>query len=152
MFETLIANGLGLLAKVGLAKGKDWIKDKTGVDLDKGALSSEDLLSLQKYQMDHEKELLQITLEAQNIEAQEVTKRWSADMGSDSWMSKNIRPGILAAVTAFIGIAIFLPDSYVGKERFDALCSLASLVYIAYFGARTTEKGVIERVVGAWRK
>jgi hypothetical protein len=31
-------------------------------------------------------------LQADNIEAQELTKRTEADMGSDSWLSKNIRP------------------------------------------------------------
>lgn len=109
MFEAFIANGLGLLAKVGLTKGKDWLKEKTGVDLDKASLSPEDMVALQKYQMEHEAELLRITLEAQSIEAQELTKRLQADMASDSWMSKNMRPIVLAAVTVFVGVALLLP-------------------------------------------
>ncbi len=153
MFETLIANGLGLLAKVGITKGTAWLKEKTGVDLEKAALSSEDLLALQKYQMDHESELLKITLEAQNIEAQEVTKRHQADMGSDSWMSKNVRPMVLAAVTAFVGIGLVLPVSYIGEGRFEQVTSLALWVYGFYFGARSVfDKGTLADIAGKLKK
>ena len=153
MFEALIANGLGLLAKVGIAKGKDWLKEKTGVDLDQAALSSEDLLKLQQYQMEHEKELLQITLDAQNIETQELTKRLQADMGSDSWLSKNVRPIVLATVTVFVGTALFMPVSYIGVERFKAVTDLALWVYGFYFGARSMlDKGAIADIAGKLRK
>ena len=43
-------------------------------------------------------------LNADNIEAQELTKRQQADMASDSWLSKNIRPMTLI----FILFAYFL--------------------------------------------
>ena len=39
-------------------------------------------------------------LQADNIEAQELTKRQQADMSSDSWLSKNIRPITLIAILA----------------------------------------------------
>jgi hypothetical protein len=153
MFETLIASGLGLLAKVGLAKGKDWLKEKTGVDLDKAALSPEDLLALQKYQMDHETELLRITLEAEGIEAKELTTRLQADMGSDSWMSKNIRPMVLAVITTSLVAALFLPASYITVERFQTIADLALWVFGFYFGARSIfDKGSMASIAGKLRK
>lgn len=153
MIETLIANGLGLLAKVGLAKGKDWLKEKTGVDLDQAALSPEDVMKLRQFEMEHEKELLQITLEAQNIEAQEITKRHQADMGSDSWLSKNVRPMVLVAVTASVVAALFLPATYITIERFKTIADLALWVFGFYFGARSVfDKGSLADIAGKMRK
>jgi uncharacterized membrane protein (DUF106 family) len=37
-------------------------------------------------------------LAADTVEAQELTKRQEADMSSDSWLSKNIRPGTLVFI------------------------------------------------------
>jgi len=65
-----------------------------------------------------QKELLQMQqegrlaeLNADNIEAQELTKRQQADMASDSWLSKNIRPGtlvfILVVYTSFAIMSAF---------------------------------------------
>jgi hypothetical protein len=46
-------------------------------------------------------------LNADNVEAQEISKRWQADMASDSWLSKNIRPMTLVYIlTAFILMAV----------------------------------------------
>jgi uncharacterized membrane protein (DUF106 family) len=50
-------------------------------------------------------------LNADNIEAQELTKRTEADMRSDSWLSKNIRPMtlifILTVYTVFAMMSAF---------------------------------------------
>lgn len=153
MFEALVANGLGLLAKVGIAKGKEWLKEKTGVDIDKESLSSEDLLKLQQYQMQHEKELLELTLQFETSESQEITKRHQADMGSDSWLSKNVRPMVLVAVTLFVGFGLFLPVSYIGPERFKAVTELALWVYGFYFGVRSMlDKGSVADIAGKLKK
>ena len=37
-------------------------------------------------------------LQADSVAQQEVSKRWQADMASDSWLSKNIRPMVLIAI------------------------------------------------------
>jgi len=153
MLETLAASGLSLLAKVGLAKGKEWLKEKTGVDLDKESLSSEDLLALKKYELDNEKELLQITLDYEKSESQEVTKRLQADMSSDSWLSKNVRPTVLVAVTLFVAFSIALPESYIGADRFSSVTELALWVYGFYFGVRSVfDKGTLANVVGKLKK
>ena len=50
-------------------------------------------------------------LEQDVIEMQEVTKRWSSDMNSDSWLSKNIRPLSLAFLTITLFIYVILDSS-----------------------------------------
>lgn len=78
ILKPLIAGGLNLIANAALAKGKEWVKDKTGVDIDKASLSQEDLLKLQQYEMEHEEELLRLKLEDNRIEA-ELEKAYLAD-------------------------------------------------------------------------
>jgi hypothetical protein len=81
-------------------------------------------------------------LQADNIEAQELTKRLSADMGSDSWLSKNIRPMTLVYIlTAYLALAIM---DALGLDISDNFVSLLGqwgmLVMSFYFGGRTLEK------------
>ena len=56
----LVAQGLSLVGNAVLAKGKEWVKEKTGVDLDKASLSPEDLLKLKQFELDHEEELIRL--------------------------------------------------------------------------------------------
>jgi hypothetical protein len=70
IIQRLIAGGLNLVANAALAKGKDWLQEKTGVDLNKANLSNEDYRALQQYEMDHEEELLKIKQEDNRIAAE----------------------------------------------------------------------------------
>jgi hypothetical protein len=81
-------------------------------------------------------------LAADNIEAQELTKRLAADMNSDSWLSKNIRPMTLVYIlTAYLALAIM---DALGLDISDNFVSLLGqwgmLVMSFYFGGRTLEK------------
>jgi len=77
-------------------------------------------------------------------EAQEVTKRWSADMTSDSYLSKNVRPLALIFLTVSMAVYIVIDsanDNFVVKtEWIDLLSSLLLVIYAAYFGGRSLEK------------
>ena len=81
-------------------------------------------------------------LQADNVEAQEISKRWTSDMGSDSWLSKNIRPMTLIAI--LIGYFVFATASAFGIEVKQAYVELLGqwgmLIMSAYFGGRTLEK------------
>lgn len=81
-------------------------------------------------------------LNADNIEAQELTKRQQADMASDSWLSKNIRPMTLIAILG--GYFIFASLSAGGVEIKEAYVKLLGewgmLIMSFYFGGRTLEK------------
>lgn len=75
-------------------------------------------------------------------EQKNVTDRWSSDMSSDSWLSKNIRPMSLVAV--FIGFFVFAMMSafqYNANEVYVTLLGQwGMLIMSAYFGGRTLEK------------
>jgi uncharacterized membrane protein (DUF106 family) len=81
-------------------------------------------------------------LNADNVEAQELTKRQSADMSSDSWLSKNIRP--MTLIVILIGYFVFAMMSAFGLDANEAYVSLLGqwgmLIMSFYFGGRTLEK------------
>ena len=83
-------------------------------------------------------------LEIDIIEMQEVSERWSADMSSDSWLSKNTRPMMLIFLTVSTWFLILMDsleiDFLVGIEWIELLKSLLIVVYVAYFGSRGMEK------------
>ena len=91
-----------------------------------------------------QKEMALKHLEMDVVEMQEITKRWESDMMSDSWLSKNIRPLVLAYLTLMFTLYIVLDasvDGFTVKEAWiTLLSSLLLLVYGGYFGARTAEK------------
>ena len=76
--------------------------------------------------------------------ALEVTKRWSSDMQSDSWLSKNVRPLVLIFLTMSMSVFIIIDSSVNGfevkEDWIGLLSSLLLLVYGAYFGGRSLEK------------
>ena len=85
-------------------------------------------------------ELAQI--EADMREQEELTKRQQADMTSDSWLSKNIRPMTLVAI--FMGYFLFALMSAFGYNANESYVTLLGqwgmLVMSFYFGGRTLEK------------
>jgi uncharacterized membrane protein (DUF106 family) len=81
-------------------------------------------------------------LQTDQIAMQETSKRWEADMKSDSWLSKNIRPMtllfILGVYTAFAGLSA--ADIEVNEAYVKLLGEWGQLIMLAYFGGRTVEK------------
>jgi hypothetical protein len=81
-------------------------------------------------------------LNADNIESQELTKRQEADMRSDYWLSKNIRPitlvFILLAYTVFGLMSAW--DIEVNSTYVELLGQWGMLIMSFYFGGRTLEK------------
>ena len=81
-------------------------------------------------------------MEADIAEAQELTKRQEADMLSDSWLSKNIRPMTLIAILT--GYFMFALMSAFGMNAHQAYVELLGqwgmLIMSFYFGGRTLEK------------
>ena len=81
-------------------------------------------------------------LQADNIEAQELTKRQEADMASDSWLSKNIRPMTLIAILSgyFIFAGLSAGKIEVNQKYVELLGQWGMLIMSFYFGGRTLEK------------
>ena len=81
-------------------------------------------------------------LQADMNEQQELTKRQSADMMSDSWLSKNIRPMtlifILITYTVFGMMSAW--DIEVNNNYVELLGQWGIIIMSFYFGGRTVEK------------
>ena len=73
-----------------------------------------------------------------------ITDRWSADMNSDSWLSKNIRPITLAFLVISTVLMIFIDAGTIKFTVEDKWTDLLQIVLItvigAYFGGRSLEK------------
>ena len=76
------------------------------------------------------------------VEQTNTTDRWQADMSSDSWLSKNIRP--MALIAIFIAFFLFTMMSAFGYNAQESYVNLlgqwGQIIFLAYFGGRTVEK------------
>ena len=105
-------------------------------EIGKSNVSGEDKIKLQQMLFEH-----------QNIEMQEITKRWQADQMSDSWLSKNIRPLVLASCMGiFLMLGVFDSIDAVGVTIHESWIStfetMMMTVVGGYFGGRSIEKSV----------
>ena len=75
---------------------------------------------------------------------QNITDRWSADMNSDSWLSKNVRPMVLIFLVVCTVLMIFIDAGTINFTVQDKWTDLLQLVLMttigAYFGGRSLEK------------
>ena len=73
-----------------------------------------------------------------------ITSRWEADLKSDSWLSKNVRPLVLIFLIVCTMLLIFIDAGALNFEVKDTWVDLLQLVLItvigAYFGGRSFEK------------
>jgi len=155
LLGTLAQNGLGLLSSAIQAKGKEVVEKTLGIKISDDPTPVE-VEKLRQLQYDHEERLLELGIEKARIEQEElaallkaqanqednVSKRWQADMSSDSWLSKNIRPGTLIYIlTAYLLFALLDGGGYqIAESYVQLLGQWGMLVMTAYFGGRTVEK------------
>jgi|TARA_A100001201_G_scaffold138686_1_gene129833 hypothetical protein len=73
-----------------------------------------------------------------------ITARWQADLKSDSWLSKNVRPMVLIFLIICTMLLIFIDAGAINFDVKDTWVDLLQLVLItvigAYFGGRSFEK------------
>ena len=73
-----------------------------------------------------------------------ITARWQADLKSDSWLSKNVRPMVLIFLIVCTMLLIFIDAGAIKFDVKDTWVDLLQLVLItvigAYFGGRSFEK------------
>lgn len=155
LLSTLAENGLGLLSSAIQAKGKEVVEKTLGVKIADNPTPAE-VEKLRQLQFTHEERLLELGIEKAKLELAElemfakaaqneednVSDRWQADMSSDSWLSKNIRPMSLIAI--FLGYFLFAMMSAFGLNANESYVALLGqwgmLIMGAYFGGRTIEK------------
>ena len=121
---------IGALLDIG---GK--VLDKVFPDPAQAEMAKAKLLELQQ-----NGELAKINADV--AEAHELTERLKADMGSDSWLSKNIRPMTLIAILfgyfTFAMLSAF--DIETNRAYVELLGQWGMLIMSFYFGGRTLEK------------
>ena len=92
-----------------------------------------------------DKRILLAELETDAVREQEITKRWEADLHSDSWLSKNVRPLTLSflLVCMFLLVLLDSTDSIpfnIDAEWIDLLKALMITAVGGYFVVRSGEK------------
>jgi hypothetical protein len=155
LLGTLAESGLGLLSSAIQAKGKEVVENTLGIKIPDNPTPA-DVEKLRQLQYDHEERLLELGIEKAKMELAElqlfadaaknednnVSNRWDADMASDSWLSKNIRPmSLIAIFTGYFLFAMMSAFGYNANESYvNLLGQWGMLIMGAYFGGRTIEK------------
>ena len=99
-------------------------------------------LELAKMAQDGELTKLANETKLYEIEQENVTRRTEADMASDSWLSKNIRPmTLIFLLVAYSGFAVASIFNFETRGAYvELLGQWGMLVMSFYFGGRTMEK------------
>jgi hypothetical protein len=128
--ETKVGSFLSKVAPSLLGTMGDILPDAGVLGIVKNLIEKED----PKVLAPQDKETALKLLEQDAIEMQEITKRWTADMSSKSWLAQNVRPLTL----------VFFSVSYVAgwymDYSLDSISGVLSLIVGAYFGSRGVEK------------
>lgn len=94
--------------------------------------------------LDAKRKLKEIILSHEAELQRNVTDRWKADMASDSWLSKNVRPMVLLFLIVCTMLLIFIDAgtlSFTVEDKWTDLLQLVLITVIgAYFGGRSVEK------------
>lgn len=127
---------MSIWSKIFSSGASTLIKDVGGV-IDELTTTNEEKLILKQ-------KLEEMIFDFESKIQQEVTSRWEADMKSDSWLSKNVRPLTLIFLVASTVIMIFIDSGFilfnVEPKWTDLLQMVLITVIGAYFGGRSYEK------------
>lgn len=141
LLAPLLSQGLSLISNAVLAKGKDWVEQKTGVSLDQ-PLAAEDVLKLRQYEMEHEEELLRLRIEDKQLDltdlqgARDMNTRINESINA-TWLAKNV-PAILALTV--IGCGFVLLAFTAEADVRTAVVGLMTLVLGFYFGSSSSNR------------
>lgn len=128
--DTKVGSFLSKVAPSIIGTMGDVLPDSGVLGIVKNLIEKED----PKVLTPQDKETALKLLEQDTIEMQEITKRWTADMSSTSWLAQNVRPLTL----------VFFSISYVAgwymNYSLDSISGVLSLIVGAYFGSRGVEK------------
>ena len=127
-------NDLNPLAAIGGKLIDRFLPDPVAADKAKAELA----------QMQQNGELAAMANETRLVEIEQTntSDRWKADMSSDSWLSKNVRPLTLVYIlSAYLALAIMDGTGFhIAESYVTLLGQWGMLVMGAYFGGRTLEK------------
>ena len=127
---------MSLLTKIFSGGAADLVKGVGGV-IDNLHTSKEEKLAA-------EQKIKELVSDYETKMEANITDRWKADMNSDSWLSKNVRPMILIFLVVSTVLMIFIDAgtiSFTVEQKWTDLLQLVLITVIgAYFGGRSFEK------------
>ena len=127
---------MGILNKL-ISGGASKLVDSVGSILD-------DVITTDDEKLEAKRKLKELILNHEAQLQKNVTDRWKADMNSDSWLSKNVRPLVLIFLVVSTVLMIFIDAGtiqFTVEEKWTDLLQLVLITVIgAYFGGRSLEK------------
>ena len=127
---------MSILTKIFSGGAADLVKGVGGV-IDNLHTSKEEKLAA-------EQKIKELVSDYETKMEANITDRWKADMNSDSWLSKNVRPMILIFLVVSTVLMIFIDAgtiSFTVEQKWTDLLQLVLITVIgAYFGGRSFEK------------
>jgi len=94
--------------------------------------------------LEAERKIKELVSSYQSTLEKEISSRWNADMKSDSWLSKNVRPLVLIFLVIATVLLIFIDAGAINftvEAKWTDLLQLVLITVIgAYFGGRSLEK------------
>ena len=104
----------------------------------------DNVITTDEEKLEAKRKLKEVILSHEAEMERNITDRWSADMNSDSWLSKNVRPLVLIFLVVSTVLMIFIDAgaiSFTVEEKWTDLLQLVLITVIgAYFGGRSLEK------------
>jgi hypothetical protein len=127
---------MSILKKIFSGAGSNLIESVGGV--------IDNLVTTDEEKLDAKRKLKEMIMNHEVQMEKQITDRWTADMNSDSWLSKNVRPMVLIFLIVCTMILIFIDAGTIKFEVEEKWTDLLQLVLItvigAYFGGRSVEK------------
>jgi len=127
---------MGVLNKL-FSAGASKLVDSVGGVID-------NLVTTDEEKLDAKRKLKEMILSHEAQMEQNITDRWTADMNSDSWLSKNVRPLVLVFLIVCTMLLIFIDAGaveFVVEDKWTDLLQIVLITVIgAYFGGRSLEK------------
>ena len=104
----------------------------------------DDLHTSEEEKLEAERKIKEVIANYEVEMEKNITSRWEADLKSDSWLSKNVRPLVLIFLIVCTMLLIFIDAGALNFEVKSSWIDLLQLVLItvigAYFGGRSLEK------------
>ena len=127
---------MGLLGKIFSGGASELVNSVGGV--------LDNLTTTKEEKQEAKRKLKELILSHEAQMEKNITDRWSADMNSDSWLSKNVRPLVLIFLVVCTMLMIFIDAGtiqFTVEEKWTDLLQLVLITVIgAYFGGRSLEK------------
>ena len=127
---------MSILTKIFSGSATDLVKGVGGV--------IDNLHTSKEEKLEAERKIKEIIANHEAEMEKNITSRWEADLKSDSWLSKNVRPLVLIFLIVCTMLLIFIDAGALNFEVKSSWVDLLQLVLItvigAYFGGRSLEK------------